>query len=80
MYKLYFSKRDFVLKIEPIGGLMVKENQVTDEAIKFNDFFYVCNNRKILREKAKEIKERWIKETEENLSKFKNMEIKNKYK
>ena len=76
MYQLYFKKEDFELRVEPLTAWA---KDITDIPKRFNDCIYVCNNRKALRELAKQIKAEWIAELEEKLENAKNIKVKNKY-
>lgn len=48
--------------------------------IKYSPSYYLGVDRKILREKAKEIKQEWIKDAEERLRQFTYLKIITKYK
>ena len=54
-------------------------SKASDEVTVYNDCYFICNDRKKLREKANEIKNEWITELEDELEKANNMKIKNKY-
>lgn len=79
MYTLYFKKKDCTLLIKPIKNDSRLLAQCTDEVTVFNDCYLLCNDRKKLKQKAEELKEKWIKELEEELQKLKNMKIQVKY-
>jgi hypothetical protein len=79
MYRLYVSKSERVLKVEPIGNLMIDTSKITDEPSWFNDCYMVCNDRKILKEKAIEIKNEWIQKAKEELECMESLEIKSRY-
>ena len=76
MFNLKFDKERKELIISPMeNGLMPCE----DEVIKYNNYYYTCNTRKLLRVKADEIKAVWIAEAERELEKAENTTIINKY-
>jgi len=58
---------------------MAKKSAFTDIPTFYNDCYMICNNRKALREKAKEIKQKWMIEAEHEFNQFKEMETINKY-
>lgn len=84
LFNLRFNKEDAVLLIEPKKQWPLYKHQ-KDEILKngiiqFNDCTYLGVDRKILREKAKEIKQEWIKDAEERLRQFTYLKIITKYK
>ena len=79
MYKLYHDKRNLDLRIEPLGNLLIDTSKIGEMPTIFNDSYYVCNNRKALKELAQEIKKNWINEYTDLLEMTKHTEIKNKY-
>lgn len=79
MFQLYFSKEKKELKIEPLKKLMIDESKITNEVMKYSNCYFVSLDRKALRDKANSLKEKWIKEAEEELNKFKDIKIKVKY-
>lgn len=79
MYKLYFSRKDLKIELSPIKNNELMVSRVPDEIVRYNDCYYVCSDRKKLRDKANEIREKWIREVEEELGWLKDLKIKNKY-
>lgn len=79
MFSLYHSKKEKKLEIKPIKNNSLMVYNVTDKVTSYNDCYFVCNNRKALKEKATEIKNSWIEEAEKELNALKEIEIKNKY-
>lgn len=82
MFSLYHNKKEIEIRIEKVKDykkwfleLSCNENEV----VRYNDCYYVSNSRKALNDLAKKIKEDWIKEHEELLKKYQNMEILRKY-
>lgn len=76
-YSLYVDKPKLILLIEPNKTLLTN---ATDEVKRFNDYYYVCSDRKKLAKKAKELKEQWLREAIDRLNQVENLKIKNKYK
>ena len=74
MYTLYFSKKDKDIKVSKAKKVM-QNLKYTEEAVQFNDCYYICVNRKPLVEKAKEIQEKWISEMEEELESIKKIKV-----
>ncbi|MBK5242125.1 MAG: hypothetical protein JJD95_12995 [Clostridium sp.] len=59
---------------------MVNTDNITNIPAYFNDCYMICNNRKVLKEKALEMQLAWIKETEEELKRLKEIKIVSRYK
>lgn len=78
MYKLKHNKKDVELTISNFNISNSRELQ-DDEVGYWNECIWIATNRKILREEAQEILKKWIKETEVQLEKLKNLKIKTKY-
>lgn len=79
MYELYHSRREKKLEIKPSKNKPFKEDCVINEVATYNDCFYLCSDRKLLKKKAEEIKSEWIEEAEKELEQLKEIKIKNKY-
>ena len=58
---------------------MVSQLEGTDEVVYYNDCFYICKDRKKLREKSHEIKNGWIEQLEAQLEMAKDIKLINKY-
>lgn len=79
MFQLFHNKDKFIITISPMT--VYGENYVvSNEVRKFNENYYVSDNRQILQEYAKELQQEWIKEYKTKLTLAQNMKIKNKYK
>lgn len=78
-YQLYFDRKYKELKITPSKNLMFDYNKAIDKVVQFNDCYFVSSDRKLLREKAYEIKAYWISQTEKELEEFKDIKIVNRY-
>ncbi|MGL4801966.1 MAG: hypothetical protein ACRC18_06845 [Cetobacterium sp.] len=79
MYQLWHDKNKQEMLLAPMevyGHKYIIPGKVTV----FNQNHYICDDRKILREFAKELKQKWIEELEYKLEKANQMKIKNKYK
>lgn len=74
IYGLYHNENIFALEIKPF-----KEGEEFEGIENYNDCYYLSCDRKLLREKAISIKEKWITRQEEELEKLKAVKIKNKY-
>lgn len=44
--------------------------EITDKVRQYNEYFYFCNNHKLLRETANKLREGWIKEIEDDIDKL----------
>ena len=77
-YSLYYNKKTLELIIKPDKYNKI-ENMSDDKVYYWNENYYYATNRKVLREKANELKEQWIEETEERLNKLKELKVKTKY-
>lgn len=77
MFALYHNKEKFCLKIYPWESL----EKLQESEIKYwNENIFLSNDRKLLNEKAINIKEMWLKEYNEAIEKIKNMKIIRRYK
>lgn len=74
MYTLYHNEKEKILKVKKAVKAMQRYDY-TDEVTYFNSNYYICKKRKPLVEKAKGIKQSWIKEAEETLEKIKAIKI-----
>lgn len=85
VYSLYVSKADRKLLIGPKRddwwlSKKNKEDILKYGIIQYSPSYYLGVDRKILREKAKEIKQEWIKDAEKRLRQFTYLKIITKYK
>lgn len=78
-FSLYFNKRDKKLIIETITPSNFMYARCTNKVTKFNDCYFICNDRKLLRDKANEIKNTWVEEAEKDLNYLKELKIRTKY-
>lgn len=74
IYGLYHNEKSFILEIKPFG-----EGESFEGIKIYNNFYYISCDRKLLREEAKIVKEKWISKREEELEKLKNIKVINKY-
>lgn len=68
MYTLYHNKRDRIIEVKRVTKAM-QNFTYTDEITRHNDCYYLCKKRKPLVEKAKEIKQSWVDELEQEIAK-----------
>lgn len=74
MYQLYHKKSEGIIKIEKLKKVFSKV-EVTDEIMCFNSVYYLCSDRKKLKEKALEIKNEWVSEAKLLLEKYESIKI-----
>jgi|GEM_PF-4322254 len=74
MYLLYFKKSERKIKVSKAHKGMQNLNY-TDEVVQHNDCYFICSERKPLKEKAIEIHQSWISEFEEALNSIKDIKI-----
>lgn len=79
MYQLTHDNYGFEITIEPMS-VNGKNIIIPGKVVYFNNTHYVSDDRKILREFAYELKQKWIDELKYKLLTCENMKIKNKYK
>ncbi|OME55487.1 hypothetical protein BSK59_13505 [Paenibacillus odorifer] len=75
MYQLYHNKEEAEIEVKPIKAAF-KNIEITDEITRYNQYYFFCNKRKLLKEKAEEIKAEWVKEAQETLDKLNQIMIK----
>lgn len=76
VYALHCEKNK-TLKIEYRPVFQNQKDKLIDNNIfEYNDIYYLSLSRKALKQKALEIKEKWIKEQKEMLQQIENIEIK----
>ena len=82
IYQLYHDKEKGDLRVSPIQRVF--DNTYIDKALTdkpqdyiycYNDCYFFSLSRKDLVQKAREIKEEWIKELEVKLEMYKNIKI-----
>lgn len=77
MYMLSTDKLHGTLEIIPFKGHLSPHDTVRIEEGKIIQFnrYHVAGRRKLLEEKANEIKEEWIKESENQIKMYKSLKI-----
>lgn len=75
MYTLYVSKSEKKLEVKKAKKVL-QNLEYRDHVTRYNNCYYICLKRAPLMEKAKEIKNNWITELEEELNALKAIEIK----
>lgn len=73
MYSLYFNRTERIIKIKKMGKVIM--GNPTEEVVRYNDLYYISTDRKALKKKALEIKEKWINETTKELEEIKQIKI-----
>jgi hypothetical protein len=77
MYNLYISRIEGKIEINPLRKVFHNlSDTITNEVTRYNDVYYFCTSRKSLVEFAEQMKQGWINELEDELSKIKNIPIK----
>ena len=76
MYNLYFNKEKVELKIKKVSneGSRLRSNYPSIPT-QFNDNYWICLERKPLKEIARRIQTEWRIEAEQRLSAIKNLKI-----
>jgi hypothetical protein len=75
MYQLYYDKEKFIIEIKPLKAHF-KNIPITDEVKVYNQCYYFCNKRKLLKEFALKIKQEWANELLDRLNLVNNIVIK----
>ena len=78
-FYLYHNKKSFDLEIGKIKDGYMDCYIREDEIVEYNDVYMISDDRKMLREKAIQIKEEWISELNTKLEYLSTMKVKNKY-
>ena len=77
MYLLYHDKDNAVIFVKKAGKAMQDlDYDNTGKVTCFNNHYFSCLKRKPLLDKAREMKEQWIKEEKEKIMKIEAIEIK----
>lgn len=74
MYTLYYQRSEKVIQVLKAKKVFQTLN-FTEEVTSYNDCYFICSKRKPLIEKAKEIKQGWVLELEEELNSIKEIKI-----
>jgi len=78
IYGLYCNKKELTLRIEPTeykAILIESEDEWVSTPIMYISSLYICNNKKLLKEKAIDIKNDWILEAKKLVNKAENIKI-----
>lgn len=76
MYNLYHNKEKGELKLIKVSSSNRKlHTTYKAQPSYFNDCYYVCMERKPLKELAISIKEQWLKEAKERVEMLENMKV-----
>lgn len=78
MYMLTASKEHEILEIIPYRGHLnaIDTKRLSEGKIVKINRYKVASKRKVLEDLADEIKEQWIKETQEQILRIKNLKVK----
>lgn len=82
MFKLYHNKLEKKIEISKVKDkewFFLEKQCKENDIVKYNNCFFLSNNRKELNKLAEEIKQNWIEEYKRLLEQYQNMEIKRKY-
>lgn len=74
MYTLYFSRKDKVIQVKKAKKAL-QNLEYSEKATQYNSCYYICSKRAPLLEKAKEIKQKWITELEDELKVIKEIKV-----
>jgi len=80
IYGLYHDEEKGILRIENWDRYAGANQGNFNEIRKWNDCWFICNNRKLLREKAHELKKQWILDAQLRLEFLNNVCVETKYK
>lgn len=82
IYQLYYDKSQGILKVSPMASVFFNsyvdkalESQPQDYVLYYNHAHFFSFSRKNLIQKAREIREEWIREAEKTLDMYKNIKI-----
>lgn len=76
MYQLYFQKDECIIQIKKLSKVFNDQiPKITEEIFYYNNCYYFCKNRAVLKTKAEEMKQGWLTETQERLDKVMNIKI-----
>ena len=82
IYQLYYDKKAAIIKVSLLTKALYNTaidkrlaNQPQDYIDYYNNNYFVSLSRKALVQKAREMKEEWVKEAESNLELYKNIKI-----
>jgi hypothetical protein len=83
IYQLHHNKTAGILRVSPMAKMFYYDtyvdkglaNKPQDYILYYNQNYFFSLSRKALVQKAKEIKEEWIKESEMKLEIYKNIKI-----
>jgi hypothetical protein len=74
MYTLYFDRSEKTIKVSKARKAF-QHLKFKKEITRYNEWHFICANRKPLIEKAKEIQQNWISELEEEITAIKEIKL-----
>ncbi len=85
MYQIYYKRNDYKIDVKPLSktfknGVLMK-NFIRDAEhnpgmiIRYNDCYSFSTSRKALVEFGRELKEKWISELKDEISRFESIKI-----
>lgn len=82
IYQLYHNKEKATIRVTPMSKMFYHKTYVdqliasaTEEIVYYNSNYFFSLSRKALVQKAREMKEEWIKELEVKLEMYKSIKI-----
>jgi hypothetical protein len=74
MYTLYYSRKEKTIKVTKARKALQNLN-FTEEVTRYNDCYFICSNRKLLIEKAKDIQNEWLLELVKELETIREINL-----
>lgn len=85
MYQIYYSRYNYRIDVKPLSktfknGILTKNflkgaEENPGKVVKYNDCYSFSTSRKALLEFSREIKEKWIGELKDEISRFESIKI-----
>ena len=85
MYQIYYSRNNYRIDVKPLSktfknGILMKSflkdaEENPGKVVKYNDCYSFSTSRKALLEFGREIKEKWISELKDEISRFESIKI-----
>ena len=85
MYQIYYSRYNYRIDVKPLSktfknGILTKNflkgaEENPGNVVKYNDCYSLSTSRKALLEFSREIKEKWISELKDEISRFESIKI-----
>ena len=85
MYQIYYSRNNYRIDVKPLSKTfkdgMLMRNFLRDaeenpgKVVRYNDCYSFSTSRKALLEFGREIKEKWIDELKDEISRFESIKI-----